>query len=368
MSTSSRILTRFLITLVFALGGAGFGVMQQTSPIIAGKVEEVRSLDKPQQFRSMAKLVAGREVAGNDSSNWREQQADFYGTILETCESAEMKSRALERVRALNPDLKDSDVDIRVSQSKGSSIFNILATGTDPKYTRIFLDALLDEFIAFRQSIREAAQGRVLQQFLQEVVTKQKDMETSEAALEKVRAKVDTPSVKAELERLVTRLNSLRNQRDDLRLKIKPLEAADATKAPLQSQLEATESEIQGIETDLKRYESDLAELRTLTEKHRLNTMAYEKLFHEVEKIQVVFNSASDYVAIQERATPASEHVAVLQDPFTGAASGGVKLGGVAVSGIVIGGVIFGLAGAFIGLLLSLLLIRAPRPQAPAAL
>jgi polysaccharide biosynthesis transport protein len=151
-------------------------------------VQALRITGRPQEFRSLAKLVAGGQMVINDSVSWREQQADFYGTIIETVESAEMKRRALERVRALNPDVKDSDVEIRVAQTKGSAIFNILATGSEPKYTRIFLDALLDEFIAFRQSIREAAQGKVLQQFLQEVVTKQKVMEDSLERLTKFKA------------------------------------------------------------------------------------------------------------------------------------------------------------------------------------
>jgi len=100
--------------------------------------------------------VAGGQIVTNETIT------DFYGTITETIESAEMKRRALERVRALNPELKDKecDVEIRVAQTRGSAIFNIIATGSEPKYTRIFLDALLDEFIAFRQSIREQAQSR----------------------------------------------------------------------------------------------------------------------------------------------------------------------------------------------------------------
>lgn len=151
-------------------------------------VQALRITGRPQEFRSLAKLVAGGQLAFNDNVTWREQQADFYGTIIETIESAEMKRRALERVRALNPDVKDSDVEIRVAQTKGSAIFNILATGSEPKYTKIFLDALLDEFIAFRQSIREQAQGKVIQQFLQEVVTKQKVMDDSLERLTKFKA------------------------------------------------------------------------------------------------------------------------------------------------------------------------------------
>mgnify|MGYP003349677537 CR=1 FL=1 len=148
-------------------------------------VQALRITGRPQEFRSLAKLVAGEQMVTNDVVKWEQMRQDFYGTIIETVESAEMKRRALERVRALNPDLKDSDVEIRVAQTKGSAIFNILATGSEPKYTKVFLDALLDEFISFRQSIREQAQGKVLQQFMQEVVNKQKIMEEKNDSLTK---------------------------------------------------------------------------------------------------------------------------------------------------------------------------------------
>jgi len=337
-----RILPRVIIILVSALLAAIVGVCVQARRITG----------RPQEFRSLAKLVAGGQMVFNNTITWREQQQDFYGTIIETIESAEMKRRACERVKALNPDLKDSDVDIRVAQTKGSAIFNILATGTEPKYTRIFLDALLDEFISFRQSIREQAQGKVLQQFLQEVVTRQKSMEDSAAKLEQARARgVDTLSVRSDQERLVVRLNNQRNQRDDLRLKIKSMKDEDAARAPLQTQLEATESEIQDIEKDLARWEPALAELKTIEGKYAANKLAYEKLINEVEKLQSAFNSRSDYVAIQERATPSSENVEDWVMP------------------IAVGAVSFGCLGGLVGLVLGLIIVRSPKPpQIPAAL
>ena len=343
--SSSRILPRLIMILGCAVAGAIAGTFLQTV------LEARRIVDKPQEFRSMAKLVAGGPMVFNDSVNWKEQQQDFYGTIIETVESAEMKRRALERVRALNADLADSDVDIRVAQTKGSAIFNILATGSDPKYTRVFLDALLDEFIAFRQSIREQAQGKVLQQFLSEVVSKQKTMEDSLEKLTKARAAgADTLSVRSDMERLVPRLNSLRNQRDDLRLKIKSMKDDAAASAPFQTELEAIESEIQSIEKDLDRRESALAELKTLQEKFETDKRAYEKLFNEVEKLQGAFNTQADYVAIQERASPASEHIEDWKLPVAVGAGGGALL------------------GALVGLVLSLLLIRSPKPpQIPTA-
>lgn len=333
--SSSRILPRLFIILGCAFIGA----------IVGTALQALRMTKKPQEFCSLAKLVAGGQLVFNDSTTWREQQQDFYGTIIETVESAEMSRRALERVKALNPDIEVSDVAIRTAQTKGSAIINIMATGSEPKYTRLFLDALLDEFIGFRQSIREQAQGKVLQQFLQEVVSKQKTMEDSMEKLEKVRARgVATLSARSDLERLVPRLNSQRNQRDDLRLKIKAMKDDDASRASLQAQLEAIESEIHDIEKDLDHREASLDESKALQEKFETDRLAYEKLFEQVEKIQSVFNSASDYVAIQERATPAFESVEDWHLPIAVGAGGGALL------------------GCFIGLVLSMALVQPSSP------
>lgn len=380
-------------------------------------VQALRITGKPLEFRSLAKLVAGGQMVFNDSVTWREQQADFYGTIIETVESAEMKRRALERVRALNPDLKDSDVEIRVAQTKGSAIFNILATGSEPKYTKIFLDALLDEFISFRQSIREQAQGKVLQQFLQEVVTKQKVMDDSLDKLTKFRAANNIITITNGNNAAAQFLNSLQAQREtqrttleELKLAIANVNAAMEARERMMNAGGAAGSAVPKVgdgvqpsgikpetspgsygmtmaEQDYLRTKSKITELKTkldsllvqfkqqhpmvqdvteelaaqkalldsyaeqiqqemhsqmgdiqrrvqvldaqIAEKQRealdlgakiaehdklekaaeSAKMTYDKLFEKVEQLQSVFNSQADYVAIQERATAASENV-----------------------------------------------------------
>lgn len=130
---------------------------------------------QPQQFISLAKLVAGgRMVASpNGGPAYVDYLQDFYGTIIETLESAEMRRHALERVRALNPDLKESDVDVKVTQNKGSAIFNVAAIGREPKFTRVFLDALLDEFRAFREQIREQQRNKAVTSMAEDVVRRE---------------------------------------------------------------------------------------------------------------------------------------------------------------------------------------------------
>ncbi len=382
-------------------------------------VQALTITGKPQIFRSLAKLVAGGRMVANGDLQWQEQLQDFYGTIIETIESAEMIRKARERVHALHPDLKDSDVEIRVAQTKGSAIFNILATGSEPKYTQIFLNALLDEFISFRQSIREQAQGKVLSTFLQEVVNKQKVMEEKADLLAKfcsannvltitngqnesayfltqLKGQRETQrTALAEIEMAVQNVNAAMQQRERLANAASGNGASGATggknsgegsqgagesagsggnkgltlaeqdylrtkgqitlmttkretlletfKESHPQVLEITQ-EIRGQEALLKRFESQIQQEMT-SQREALNRMvlvldkqigerekealelgaklaehkklqdealvakeAYQRMFERAENFQNMFNTQSDYVAVQERATTASEH------------------------------------------------------------
>ncbi|MFN7561424.1 MAG: polysaccharide biosynthesis tyrosine autokinase [Prosthecobacter sp.] len=382
-------------------------------------VQALTITGKPQIFRSLAKLVAGGRMVANGDLQWQEQLQDFYGTIIETIESAEMIRKARERVHALHPDLKDSDVDIRVAQTKGSAIFNILATGSEPKYTQIFLNSLLDEFIAFRQSIREQAQGKVLSTFLQEVVNKQKVMEEksdllqrfcsanniltitngqNEAAyfLTQLKGQRETQrTALAEIDMAVQNVNAAMQQRERLASAASGNGASGSTggKSNGEGTQGAGESsgsggnkgltlaeqdylrtkgqitllttkretlletfkeshpqvveitqEIRGQEALLKRFESQIQQEMT-SQREAINRMvlvldkqiserekealdlgaklaehkklendalvakeAYQTMFEKAENFQNMFNTQSDYVAVQERATTASEH------------------------------------------------------------
>jgi hypothetical protein len=139
---------------------------------------------RPQQYVSLAKLVAGGRMGSTvtNGPNYIDYLQDFYGTVIETLESPEMHKHAQERVRALSPDLKPCEVKVQVTQNKGSAIFNVAAFGTDPKYTRAFLDALLDEFRAFRDQIREQQRNKALTALAEDVVKRETDMKNKAEA------------------------------------------------------------------------------------------------------------------------------------------------------------------------------------------
>jgi beta-lactamase regulating signal transducer with metallopeptidase domain len=340
-------------------------------------------------YRSLAKLVAGARMVANTEVQWQEQLQDFYGTIIETLESVELHRKARERVKALHPELKkDHEVEIRVAQTQGSAIFNILATGDDPEYTKVFLNALMDEFIAFRQSIREQAQGKVLATFLQEVVNKQKVMDEKRELLAEFSRKNNSLTVtntnhetaqflthlKALRETLCTELaeleweqgsiasavaaaerdkagrtltqaerdylqaqSELRKQLNEQKFLLQshnethPLvvetkakidkcqlmtaELEEQLKKESRAQQEAVTRKLRVIEDQIAQREKEalatgnlMAEHASLKEGVEVAEAAYQRMFERAENFQNMFNVQTDYVAIQERPTTATEY------------------------------------------------------------
>lgn len=150
-------------------------------------IQALLIMSEPVRYTSLAKLVAGGRMVAQGDLNWQETMQDFYGTIIETLESADLKKRALARIQALHPEMRGAEVEIKVSQTRGSAIFNVFAIGAEQKYTQIFLESLLDEFVAFRQQIREQGLERALNTFTETVVKKSKELQEIGEKLESFR-------------------------------------------------------------------------------------------------------------------------------------------------------------------------------------
>ncbi|QIF04206.1 polysaccharide biosynthesis tyrosine autokinase [Roseimicrobium sp. ORNL1] len=141
----------------------------------------------PQEFIAVGKLHVGTKIDLSDKNAGFMASAfiqDFYGTQIELLESASLRTKAKERVAMAHPDLKEIDVEIQVTQTKGSSILNVTATGTEEKYAQALLNELLSEYIAFRKKMIEDSVGGTLGKVIQEVLEKQKDVATAKLALE----------------------------------------------------------------------------------------------------------------------------------------------------------------------------------------
>lgn len=184
----------------------------------------VEFVPQPPVYSSSARLVAGGKSETNEAFKSQEYLHDFYGTIIETLESPEMQRSATERVRALNPDLAEHKVQVRASQTQSSTTIHVTGTSDDAKYAQLYLNALLDEVIAFRQSVREQTQGKIMKPFLEDTVKKQKVMEDKIQALESFQRENNLLVITNSNNKAAILLGNLESQREQARTEIMDLE------------------------------------------------------------------------------------------------------------------------------------------------
>lgn len=273
-------------------------------------------------YQSTAKLTAGGLVMGGAPMTLQEELQDFYGAIIETVESSEMKRRALERVRALNPALKDHEVAIHVLQNKGSAIINIEVQSADRKYTQIFLDALLDEFIAFRRAIHEQAIGRKVGSYQDEALRRQKPMEESIAKLDEFQrsnnliALTNANNAAAALSsKLQAQLNETRAELAEFELCLTDIPATITNKqiqVSGQQPLTQTEKDYIQTQSELRRLDN---ELKFLLQTHKSDDPLVIESGEKIAKVRFLLNALVEPLReeMKQRVEHARRTITILQ-------------------------------------------------------
>ncbi len=333
-----------MITKVLFWTITAFGLIIGACSGLWWQLEEVQHL-RP-IYRCLAKLVVTHPVEPLAKSVAKGPNTEFYGTCIETIESAEMLRKARERVHATHPDVEEFDVGVRVARTKDSGILNILASGEDPKYTQIFLNAILDEYLALRTAIAEQHFGKLLSTQLQQVVEREQYLVTANQQHRDAWQASSPANRKAEEQRLITRLTTLRDMRDTLDLEIK-LAAGSAEQSGNRSKLETLNSEIKQTETQLVEVSTALLNFENSVRALDQAQTQYNSAFSQASNTKLEMESHTDVVAIQERATSASAHE---PDPNP-----------MLIAGFVVGAIV----GALMGLVAAWLLTWRPTKVMP---
>jgi capsular exopolysaccharide synthesis family protein len=155
---------------------------------IALCVQTLRITGKPVEYRTVGRIHAGTMINANASRDASPvvnyNLAEFYGTQIEILNGSSLRDRALVRVRNTRPDLKEIDVDIKVVQTRGSSILNVLATGSESEYVTLYAESLLDEYMAFRKEMIESSATTAMNRIVEQVLQMEKKFMEAQADLE----------------------------------------------------------------------------------------------------------------------------------------------------------------------------------------
>ncbi len=134
-----RFLLRFIIVATCAFVGASAGIVFQA----------LRITGMPQEFQSVARVTA--------EYSW----ADSQDIVITTFQGQRLKDSALKRVRALHPELGGPAVEIlgRKTEDRAAASYDILAKSSEPRYTQVFLGAILDEYGNLQYSLKDTGKG-----------------------------------------------------------------------------------------------------------------------------------------------------------------------------------------------------------------
>ena len=140
-------------------------------------------ISAPPKYQSSGRLMVSGKIALPEGAVYSEEAANFFGTQLELLQSSEVARRADARVMALNPNLEKVPVNLYASIIPKTSIFAVTAQGLQPQQTKAYLDAVMDEFIAYRRSMRSDKSDVTLSAITDQVVDLEKDLRKAEEEL-----------------------------------------------------------------------------------------------------------------------------------------------------------------------------------------
>ena len=144
----------------------------------------------PPTFVSEARLWETEKLRLPEGAAFSEDAQNYYGTQIELLRSQNMARGSLTRLQAsgTNAVPRDKDgkvlpVELRVTQSPRSTVFVVQAFSADAAYTQNFLNALLEEYLAYRKNIRKVVSGDTLASISDQVLRLERELKASQDAL-----------------------------------------------------------------------------------------------------------------------------------------------------------------------------------------
>jgi len=105
-------------------------------------------------FVSTGRMMVAPRIMTKESAVYTEELTNYFGTQVSLMQSDEIKRRAGRAVEAAHPELKGMTAELAVQQEPKASIFILKVTSADPKYSQLFADACMSEFLEFKREMR----------------------------------------------------------------------------------------------------------------------------------------------------------------------------------------------------------------------
>ncbi len=131
-------------------------------------------------YVSAGQMIVNLKLALPQGAVFTEELSNFLGTQAALMESEVVVNRAFSRLIPAYTNAPGRPPAIRINVSPRTTIFNLQATGADPKFTQEFLQGVMEEYIRLKREMRKQASDSTVADLMEEVLTLEKELRKSE--------------------------------------------------------------------------------------------------------------------------------------------------------------------------------------------
>jgi polysaccharide biosynthesis transport protein len=114
------------------------------------------------EYVSAGQMIVSMRINIQQGSLYSEDLNNFLGTQVQLMKGSEVQQHAQERVTSQNPGLLSQPVLLDVNVLPRTTIFVLRARGENPQYTKLFLQACMEEYINLKKGMAERASSTTI--------------------------------------------------------------------------------------------------------------------------------------------------------------------------------------------------------------
>jgi polysaccharide biosynthesis transport protein len=167
-------------------------------------------------YVSSGRMIVAIKLSIPEGAVYTEELSSFYGTQTELMRSDKVRMDAASRLAAEHPELLPCEVKLRVTVSPRTSIFNFEASGDNPEYVRLYLQACMDSYLELRQQMRETTSEGTLVGLSRQVLDLELELRAGESQTSSFLRTNNVVFMREQRNSAASRLTMLENERADL--------------------------------------------------------------------------------------------------------------------------------------------------------
>src|SRR6185369_3748798 len=144
----------------------------------------------PPTFVSSGRMWETVKLRLPEGTLFSEDIQNFLGTQAELLKSSRLQELTLAALRAASTNALPTEKDgrplklkINVLQAPKSTMFDVVASSSDPAYTTAYLNALLNQYLEYKKTVRKEVSGGTLASISSQVLRLETELKSEQDAL-----------------------------------------------------------------------------------------------------------------------------------------------------------------------------------------